>query len=45
MINNNAYGNGTAIFTSSGAVARKFQNDVHVGQVSQGLLYVHNLSS
>lgn len=33
MINDNPYGNGTAIFTSSGAVARKFQNDVKVGQI------------
>ena len=33
LINNNPYGNGTAIFTTSGATARKFQNDVDVGQV------------
>jgi malonate-semialdehyde dehydrogenase (acetylating)/methylmalonate-semialdehyde dehydrogenase len=33
IINNNPYGNGTAIFTSSGAVARKFQHDIDVGQV------------
>lgn len=33
MINSNPYGNGTAIFTSSGAVARKFQHDIDVGQV------------
>ncbi|CAB3977350.1 methylmalonate-semialdehyde dehydrogenase [acylating], mitochondrial [Paramuricea clavata] len=33
IINNNEYGNGTAIFTSSGAVARRFQNDVNVGQI------------
>jgi malonate-semialdehyde dehydrogenase (acetylating)/methylmalonate-semialdehyde dehydrogenase len=33
MINGNPYGNGTAIFTNSGAAARKFQRDVDVGQV------------
>ena len=34
LINNNPYGNGTAIFTNSGAAARKFQNEIDVGQVS-----------
>ncbi|XP_065195085.1 methylmalonate-semialdehyde/malonate-semialdehyde dehydrogenase [acylating], mitochondrial-like [Sycon ciliatum] len=33
VINANPYGNGTAIFTNSGAVARKFQSDIDVGQV------------
>jgi len=33
LINSNPYGNGTAIFTNSGAAARKFQNDVDVGQI------------
>jgi malonate-semialdehyde dehydrogenase (acetylating)/methylmalonate-semialdehyde dehydrogenase len=33
LINNNPYGNGTAIFTNSGAAARKFQNKIDVGQV------------
>jgi len=33
IINNNPYGNGTSIFTSSGAAARKFQNKIDVGQV------------
>ncbi|XP_039247892.1 methylmalonate-semialdehyde/malonate-semialdehyde dehydrogenase [acylating], mitochondrial-like [Styela clava] len=33
LINNNPYGNGTAIFTSSGATARKFINEIDVGQV------------
>ena len=33
MINDNPYGNGTAIFTTSGAVARKFQSKINVGQV------------
>lgn len=34
LINNNPYGNGTAIFTTNGATARKFTNDIDVGQVS-----------
>ncbi|KAI9361282.1 Aldehyde/histidinol dehydrogenase [Zopfochytrium polystomum] len=33
IINANPYGNGTAIFTNSGSAARKFQDDVDVGQV------------
>lgn len=33
IINANPYGNGTAIFTTSGAVARKFQSKIDVGQV------------
>ena len=33
IINSNPYGNGTAIFTTSGAVARKFQEQIDVGQV------------
>jgi len=33
IINNNPYGNGTAIFTRSGGNARKFQQDVDCGQV------------
>jgi len=33
LINNNPYGNGTAIFTQSGAVARKFSSDVQAGMV------------
>ena len=33
IINNNPYGNGTAIFTRSGSVARKFQKEVDVGQI------------
>mmetsp|Transcript_28350 Transcript_28350/g.92587 ORF Transcript_28350/g.92587 Transcript_28350/m.92587 type:complete len:524 (+) Transcript_28350:2-1573(+) len=33
MVNENRYGNGTAIFTSSGASARRFQHDVAAGQV------------
>lgn len=33
MINSNPYGNGTAIFTTNGATARKFVNEIDVGQV------------
>ena len=33
MVNANTFGNGVAIFTRSGAAARKFQNRVDVGQV------------
>ena len=37
FINKNPYGNGTSIFTSSGASARKFQHEVEVGQVGVNL--------
>jgi len=33
LVNANPYGNGTAIFTASGAAARRFQREVHVGMV------------
>ena len=33
IINRNRYGNGAAVFTSSGAAARRFQNDVEAGQI------------
>jgi malonate-semialdehyde dehydrogenase (acetylating)/methylmalonate-semialdehyde dehydrogenase len=33
LVNDNPFGNGTGIFTQSGAVARKFQNEIDVGQV------------
>jgi len=33
LINNNPYGNGTAIFTRNGATARKFTSEIDVGQV------------
>jgi malonate-semialdehyde dehydrogenase (acetylating) / methylmalonate-semialdehyde dehydrogenase len=33
LINANPYGNGTAIFTSSGAAARRFQREVTVGMI------------
>jgi malonate-semialdehyde dehydrogenase (acetylating)/methylmalonate-semialdehyde dehydrogenase len=33
LINANPYGNGTAVFTSSGHAARTFQRSVHVGMI------------
>ncbi|MDE0092703.1 MAG: CoA-acylating methylmalonate-semialdehyde dehydrogenase [Oligoflexia bacterium] len=37
FINQNPYGNGTSIFTSSGASARQFQHEIEVGQVGINL--------
>ncbi|KAL9654666.1 hypothetical protein ABK040_006728 [Willaertia magna] len=37
IINSNPYGNGTALFTRSGAAARKFQHEIDVGQVGINL--------
>ncbi|MCO1659249.1 CoA-acylating methylmalonate-semialdehyde dehydrogenase [Pseudonocardia humida] len=33
LVNSNPYGNGTAIFTSSGEAARRFQREVNVGMI------------
>jgi len=33
LVNNNPYGNGTAVFTNSGSLARKYQHEIDVGQV------------
>jgi malonate-semialdehyde dehydrogenase (acetylating) / methylmalonate-semialdehyde dehydrogenase len=33
LVNDNPYGNGTAVFTASGEVARTFQRRVHVGMI------------
>ncbi|MDI9895478.1 CoA-acylating methylmalonate-semialdehyde dehydrogenase [Rhodococcus sp. IEGM 1381] len=33
LINDNPYGNGTAIFTNDGGAARRFQNEVEVGMI------------
>lgn len=33
LVNANPYGNGTGLFTQSGAAARKFQNEIDIGQV------------
>ena len=35
LINSNPYGNGTAIFTTNGATARRYTQEIDVGQVSQ----------
>lgn len=37
FVNANPHGNGTAIFTSSGAAAHKFKNEIDVGQVGVNL--------
>lgn len=37
LINSNKYGNGVAVFTQSGSMARKFQNEINVGQVGINL--------
>lgn len=33
LINNNAWGNGTACFTTNGATARRFTHEIQAGQV------------
>lgn len=33
LMNNNPYGNGTALFTTNGSSARKFQREIEAGQV------------
>jgi malonate-semialdehyde dehydrogenase (acetylating)/methylmalonate-semialdehyde dehydrogenase len=33
LINQNPYGNGTALFTSSGAAARRFEDEIEIGMV------------
>jgi malonate-semialdehyde dehydrogenase (acetylating)/methylmalonate-semialdehyde dehydrogenase len=33
IVNRNPYGNGTAIFTSSGAAARRYEDEIEVGMV------------
>lgn len=35
IINKNPYGNGTAIFTTNGATARRFMENVDIGQVTK----------
>ncbi|CAD8068980.1 unnamed protein product [Paramecium sonneborni] len=37
IINQNPWGNGTAIFTQNGSIARKFQNEVQAGQIGINL--------
>lgn len=38
IVNENPYGNGTAIFTTNGATARKYSHLVDVGQVCMPFL-------
>jgi malonate-semialdehyde dehydrogenase (acetylating) / methylmalonate-semialdehyde dehydrogenase len=33
LINDNPYGNGTALFTNDGGAARRFQDEVEVGMI------------
>lgn len=42
LINKNPYGNGTAIFTTNGAAARKFSENIDVGQVKKQGQRLHN---
>lgn len=37
LINNNQWGNGTAIFTRNGHTARKFQTEIEAGQIGINL--------
>ncbi|MCP3974800.1 MAG: CoA-acylating methylmalonate-semialdehyde dehydrogenase [bacterium] len=37
VINDNPWGNGTAVFTNDGGAARKFQNEIEVGMVGVNL--------
>jgi acyl-CoA reductase-like NAD-dependent aldehyde dehydrogenase len=41
VVNANPYGNGAAIFTRSGAAARKFQTEAEAGQVGPCLVVNH----
>ncbi len=45
LINSNPYGNGTAIFTNSGAIARKFQTQIDVGQVRSIIIIMVSLDN
>lgn len=40
LINSNPYGNGTAIFTTNGATARKFTHEVQCGNVRVLLVFL-----
>jgi hypothetical protein len=40
IINSNPYGNGTAIFTTNGATARKFTHEVQCGNVSMLFIFL-----
>lgn len=41
LINSNPYGNGTAVFTTNGATARKFTQEIDVGQVLEFNVQIH----
>lgn len=41
IVNKNPYGNGTAIFTTNGAAARKYTHAVDVGQVKNHVYRSH----
>lgn len=45
VINKNRYGNGTAIFTTNGATARKFTMDIDVGQVKRFIAFIIQMIS
>lgn len=40
LINSNPYGNGTAVFTTNGATARKFVAEIDCGQVYRMWLFI-----
>ena len=40
LINSNRYGNGTAIFTNNGATARRFCNEIDVGQIGVRTFFI-----
>uniref|UniRef100_A0A8C8FX79 Methylmalonate-semialdehyde/malonate-semialdehyde dehydrogenase [acylating], mitochondrial n=1 Tax=Oncorhynchus tshawytscha TaxID=74940 RepID=A0A8C8FX79_ONCTS len=45
LVNNNPYGNGTAIFTTNGATARKYTHKVDVGQGIQFYTQIKTVTS
>lgn len=45
LVNSNPYGNGTAIFTTSGAHARQFQYEIDVGQVGINVSAIQTINS
>ncbi|KAK6295469.1 hypothetical protein J4Q44_G00346950 [Coregonus suidteri] len=45
LVNNNQYGNGTAIFTTNGATARKYTHEVDVGQGIQFYTQIKTVTS
>merc|ERR1711904_535457 len=45
FVNSNPYGNGTAIFTRSGAAARKYVDEIECGQVGVNVAHCRLLTS